>query len=153
MVAMKKRMLLGAGSVAALSSLVAACGGYNNNLGPAYCGNPAHIALIYPAPGATAVPNTISVIYVAAPQSLGTSTTYGLALLGPAGYVQNTNTFTAVSASAVPSPAASPGFGNPHYYQSSLVAPLSPTTEYSVDFNDTANFCTPNVSLGDFTTR
>jgi hypothetical protein len=152
---MKQRMLVGAGGVAALSVLVAACNGYNNNpnVGPTYCGNPAHIVLVYPAPNATGVPNTIGIIYVAAPQSLGSSTTYALALLGPAGSGENTNPFTAVAASAVPTPSASPSFSNPHYYQSTLTAPLSPSTEYAVQFNDTANFCTPNVSLGDFTTQ
>jgi hypothetical protein len=155
MMVMKKRMLLGAGGIAALSVLVAACGGNNNNnLGPTYCGNPARLVLIYPAPGATSVPVGTNAVYVAAPQSLGPSTTYDLAVLGPGGSGSNTNTFSSVSASAVPSPAASPGFANPHYYVSAPIGfPLSPATEYAVYFNDTANFCTPNVVLGNFTTQ
>jgi hypothetical protein len=151
---MNKRMLLGGAAIAALAFLLAACGGgYGGVSGPAYCGNPSNIVLAYPAPGATAVPNTLAKIYVAAPIGLGSSTSYALYLLGPGGGFEYTNPFTAVAASAVPTPAATPGFANPQYYVSTLTAALSPATEYAVYFNDTANGCTPNVSLGSFTTN
>jgi hypothetical protein len=153
MVPMNKRMLFAGGGVLAFAVLAAGCGGYNNNYGPTYCGNPSHIVLIYPAPGASAIPSTIGAVYVAAPIGLGGSTSYGATIVGPGGGSENTNTFTSVQQSAIPTPAATPSFSNPHYYQATLTAPLAPATEFEVYFNDTANFCQPNVALGGFTTQ
>ena len=112
------------------------------------------MVLVYPAPGATAVPDGTSALYAAAPSPLPTGNQYDVDLQGPPAYgAQYTATFTHVAASAVPSPAASPGFANPVYYETQLAASLSSATTFAAYFNDQGSNCVPSASLGTFSTQ
>ena len=103
--------------------------------------------LVYPAPGATNVPDQPGSIVVAFSSQMGawemllqsTGAPVDIGPLGP-------------PPSPMPSPAATPFFANPVYY--GVAAPhLDAATAYTVDLKETTLPCIPVSSLGSFTTR
>jgi len=87
------------------------------------------VALIYPAPGSTPIPDAFTQVIIAASGAL------------PA-------------ASPFPSPAATPPFANPTYYTSTNGGyTFASQTLLTAQINDLNSNCTPGSSLGSFTTQ
>ncbi len=127
----------------------AACGGApaSSCYGPSSLPAIPVMQLVYPAPGATNVPDQPGSIVVAFSAQMGawdmllqsTGTPVDIGTLGP-------------PPSPLPSPAATPPFANPVYY--GVAAPqLNAATAYTVDLKETTLPCIPVSSLGSFTTR
>jgi hypothetical protein len=148
-----RRLLFGALGAGAL--LLAACntgGGSVTNPGP--CGPPvgSSVVLVYPAPGATAVPDNFGLVVLGSTTTLPTSYQ---------AYVYNTTTnngflFNAVSIppNPLPTPNATPSFANPIYQASG-----NPGTTFvagstiNVYLNNANSTCVPQNSLGSFTVQ
>jgi len=156
---MKRLLVYSTFALAAVAALtLAACssGGSNAAPTPFACTAPSGLMQVYPAPGATAVPDTTSAIYVAVPSPLPGGNAYDLYVVGPPSYgAQYTRGFSQVTPQQVPSPAATPSYANPVYYVTQLSAPLQPASVFQVYFNDQGSQCTPQLgaALGAFTTQ
>ncbi len=156
---MANRSLLG---LIFVGAVLAACGpSFNGHGGPppgagTDCTPPANAVLVYPAPNATNVPATISAIYVALPSPLPNPGFYDVELTGPPTYGSVLEeAFVSVSASAVPTPNATPTYSNAQYYESSLSSTLTTGSAFNVYWNQ-FNACTTGTSasfLGSFTTE
>jgi hypothetical protein len=142
------------GGIGAAALLLAACntGGGITNPGP--CGPPAGTStvLVYPAPGATAVPDNFGVIV------LGSTTTLPGSYQA---YVVNTTTNNGVlfntlgtAPNPLPTPNATPSFANPIYQSSGNpgVTFVAGST-INVYLNNTNSSCNPQTSLGSFTVQ
>lgn len=134
---------------------LAACGGGSSNPpapGPT-CSPPAgtQTALVYPAPGATAVPDNVGQIIIGASPALPSSWNVVVATaLNPQGVGGGTfTTFTGT----LPTPNATPGFANPVYQSSSFGNAVFPGEVVNVFLNNTGSNCTPMGPIGSFTTQ
>jgi hypothetical protein len=138
-----------------LFALAAGCSGYGNS-GPNSAGLPCgapkgSYALVYPAPGATAIPDAL--VGVVFGSTNGLSSSYQ-AILQPSGSLTYYN-FQTVTAepSPLPTPNTIPSFANPIYQISTnpgLTLPAA--TQVSVYFNDGNSNCSPTY-VGSFTTQ
>ena len=138
----------------ALGTPLAACAGNGDTVGTTSvgsCGAPSgQVALSYPAPGSTGIPDNIQGVVFAA--SSGLSGTYQ-ALVVPAGSSQGI-AFERIAAapSPIPSPNATP-IANAIYQESASGGVILPAaTTVAVYLNDSASTCTPSLQ-GSFTTQ
>jgi hypothetical protein len=144
-------------TVVAAAGLLVACNGNNNNPPGTgtNCGGPANnMEVLYPRPGSKTAPSTLANIFVATQGALPTSNSFNfymntsVPLLYPF-----TSTFFRVSASAIPSPHATPTYSNPVYYASSLQSPPGPLNAVQLLWNDGGTGCNPNFIVSTFTTE
>jgi hypothetical protein len=155
------RSMLTAAVFACTAIAVAACGGGGGSTyspptpGPT-CAPPSGVQwqLIYPAPGATKVPDALSELVFAAssplPSSWGAAVNTSSSLNGS---VPTYNGLQTISASQVPTPSATPAFANPVYQAIPLVNSLPSGATIYVWLNNTASNCTPAGPLGSFQTQ
>jgi hypothetical protein len=151
---MKHRFALIAFSAGALASGIAACSSNDGSTfssgGP--CGAPSgQVALAYPAPNSTGIPDNFSGVIFGSTNGLSSS--YG-ALIVPAGASSGTLFQTVAPApSPLPSPYVVP-FANSQYQESAVPAGyvLPAATQISVYLNDSNSNCTPSLQ-GTFTSK
>jgi hypothetical protein len=142
-------------ALAAVAVSLAACN-YGNSTNPPApgptCVPPSGTtsALVYPAPGSTAIPDSFGQIIIGSTAAL------------PASW--NVVVTTAISPSGVPggnvasvtppfpTPNATPSFPSPVYQSSSFSGDTFPGEVVSVFLNDTSTNCTPAGPIGSFTT-
>ncbi len=137
-------------ALAVSAALLSGCNG-NNNSNPSPCAPPNGIQtiLVYPAPGATGIPDNFGVVVLGSTAGLPS---------GFQAYVVNDTTQNAVLFNVVgappnplPTPNAVPSFANPVYQASG-----NPGTAFvagstiSVYLNNVNSGCVPSVSLGSF---
>ena len=141
-------LLLGAVAIA-----FAGCSNNNNN-NPGQCSLPSgtQTVLVYPAPGATAIPDNFGLVVLGSTSALPSS--YGTYVVNNttqnAGYFNNVGT----PPNPLPTPNALPTFAAPVYQSSgnpgvSFVAGSS----ISVYLNNTSSNCVPTLLLGSFTVK
>jgi hypothetical protein len=147
---MMRTWFLALGALAAATAF-AAC---NNGATPApptpgpTCSPGTQLALVYPAPGATAIPDNFGQIVIGAAAAL--PPTWNAVTVSPiatAGWGNFTN-----ASPPFPTPNATPPFANP-VYQSSAVSGTFVSETVSVYVNDTSSNCAPYGPLGSFTTQ
>jgi hypothetical protein len=150
---MLRRALLAA-TIAGETLAFAGCGGSNNNYNSANlpCGAPqGKYALVYPANGATGIPDNIAGVIFGSTNGLSGS--YQAYLL-PAG----SSTFfqfdlVAPAPSPLPTPDTLPSFANPIYQESASAGQILPAaTQITVYLNDSNSNCNATAS-GSFTTQ
>jgi len=134
--------------------VAAGCGNnYNNNNFGAQCDPPngVQVALVYPAPGSTGIPDDLGG-FVVLGSTRALPSNYGVV-------VQNNATGNAAgfggvgpAPSPIPSPFATPAFASPVYQASgSLGATFVAGSQLTVYFNDLNNpNCAPTLTLGSF---
>lgn len=142
------------------SAALAGCGGSGTTIvsatpGPT-CAPGGTVQMVYPIPGATSVPDNpqqlVFAVSTALPNTwdaaIGTSASLSSAFYTVAGV-------ETISASQVPTPAATPSFASPTYQSVTLAGGLAAATTYYVWLNNltAANNCTPLGPLGSFTTQ
>lgn len=145
-------------AVAAAAGTITACNGNNTSPNPGSCGSPSGVSqtvIVYPAPGATAVPDNFGQIVVGSTSSIPSG--WGVTVVDAFGNVVNGNAFS-TAPSPLPSPNASPTFSNPVYQTSTMQSGYQSVintagTTLSVFLNNLNSGCTPSVSLGTFTTQ
>ena len=137
------------------AAVLAACSGNPNNYNSANltCGAPTgQVALVYPAPGATGIPDNFQGVIFGS--TSGLSSSYQ-AVVVPAGSSQGTQLApVAIAPSPLPSPYATPSFANPNYQESASGGYVLPAaTQISVYLNDLNSNCQPRALLGTFTSQ
>jgi len=154
---MKIRSIAAWTATAILALGLAACSGLGRGTPappvPSTCALPAGVQaqMLYPKPGATAVPDaTIQVVFaISSPLP-----TWGVAVLPPAG---NSgiygNAFQTITAGQVPSPSATPSFANPIYVSSTFSGSLPAASLIGVYLNDLSSNCVPVTAGASFTTQ
>ena len=151
--------------VPTLALLLAGCGGGGGSSAPATptapCVSPVTVQVLYPQPGATAVPATLTTIYVATSAAFpsDSNNAWDLELVGPPTYGgQFTSQFSASTASALPVGSATPSMANPQYYSTALVNALVTGSGFSIyinNLNDAACYAvgTGATALSSFSTQ
>jgi hypothetical protein len=110
--------------------------------------------LVYPKPGATGVPDDVTELVFAVASPLPNAwNAYINTSSSLNGASPTANGMVTISASAVPSPAASPAIPNPVYQSITFVSTLPPGATIYVWLNNTATACTPLGPLGSFSTQ
>lgn len=142
-------------SCLAAAAVLAACNNGNVTGGSAVaCGTPSGVTqgpvLVYPAPGATAVPDSFGQIVVASNTTM--PSTWDVAIYTAAGSGATGAGFQAASP-PFPTPNASPTFANPVYQSSGFTGTTIPGSTIAVYLNELASSCTPSVEIGTFTTQ
>ncbi|HEV7179324.1 MAG TPA: hypothetical protein VGN11_05605 [Candidatus Baltobacteraceae bacterium] len=150
-----------AAALGGVALALAACGGGGTTvMGPTpgpTCG-PANIQsqLIYPKPGATAVPDSLSEIVVAVSSPLPANT-FNLALTSQNGSnAQTANPLAQIQASQLPAGSAMATIPTPTYEAVNLIVTLPSATKISLALNipNDPNNCTPQTIPGaSFTTK
>src|SRR6266404_6189948 len=107
---------------AAIATVLAACSGSNSAVAPAPspCGTPPGVTqsvLVYPALGATSVPDAFGQIVVGSTSSIPAN--WGVTIVNAFGASANGNAFT-TAPSPLPTPNQTPSFSNPVYQSSSF---------------------------------
>ena len=143
------------------AAVLGACNGNNTVNAPpgsgSNCGGPPSsnkLEVLYPIPGATGAPATLSNIYVATKGALPPSNLFNFYIVASNGTSTFTSQFFGVNPSKIPSPSATPSYSGATYYASSIPPsyPVSPATTYNVYWNDGGTGCTPHVLVSNFTT-
>ena len=143
--------LAGACAVLGLAAVLASCGP-SGNAAPPTCVAPAGVqaALVYPAPGATGIPDTFSQVAIATQGAL--PATFDVAIVASSNVVLFGSVLPA--ASPLPSPAATPPFGGPTYLTSTNPGvTFASGTTLTAQLNDLNSSCTPGTVLGTFTVQ
>ena len=154
---MKIRSIAAWIGTAALAFGLAACGqltgGVPTPSNPVTCVLPTgvQVQLLYPIPGATAVPDAPQQIVFAISTPLPT---WGVAVLPPG----NSNgiygaVFQTITAGQVPSPSATPSFASPIYVSSTLSSSLPAASLIGVYLNNLNSDCLPVTAGASFTTQ
>lgn len=139
---------------------LAACGGGTTVTGPTpgpTCG-PTNVQtqLIYPQPGATAVPDSLSqiVIAVSSPLPINTFNLALIALNNGGGTAFTANPLAQIQPSQLPAGSATATIPTPTYEAVNLIATLPSGTQLQTAINQPNSNCTPqNIPSGIFTTR
>ncbi|HEY8321512.1 MAG TPA: hypothetical protein VIG46_06990 [Candidatus Baltobacteraceae bacterium] len=153
---MKIRSIAAWTATAILAFGLAACSGLGGGTAappaPGTCALPAGVQaqMLYPKPGATAVPDaTIQVVFaISSPLP-----TWGVAVLPPTGNGIYGNAFQTITAGQVPSPSATPSFANPIYVSSTFSGSLPAASQIGVFLNDLSSNCIPATAGASFTTQ
>lgn len=160
MISMVHRTLILAAATAAL----AGCGGGNSvsytgpTPGPTCGPTGVTTQLVYPAPGATAVPDNIAQIAIAVSTPLAANT-YDLALTAlnnGGGTALTYYPLAQITASQLPPGSASTTIPNPTYESVNLINPLPAATyiQTAINIPSDPNNCTPQtIPGGTFTTQ
>lgn len=149
-----KPLLLCIAFTAGLAAL-AACNGNSSNPpapGPT-CSPPpgTQTALVYPAPGSTAIPDQFAQVIIGASPALPSSWNVVLqTAISPGGVGGGRfTTFTGT----LPTPNTPPSFANPVFQSSSFGNATFPGEVVNVFLNNTGTNCTPMGPIGSFTTQ
>ena len=142
-------------SFAAIATVLAACSGTNSGVAPAPspCGTPSGVTqsvLVYPAPGATSVPDAFGQIVVGSTSSIPAN--WDVTIVNAFNSSANGNGFTAAP-SPLPSPNQTPSFSNPVYQSSSFGTLSVAGSTLAVYLNNLNSNCTPSAFIGSFTTQ
>lgn len=131
----------------ALAVMISACGGSGPPPNTA-CTSVAPPQLVYPAPGATAIPASLFDLYVSYPNN--PSVAFDPPMLTPANFNGNVTggPWTMPSPGPTPPGSANPTMG-PEWV--SAIPPLSAATTYAVNVTNSA--CHQTYTLGSFTTQ
>jgi hypothetical protein len=157
---MKILRLAFASVIIAAAGALAACNGGTTYTAPTpgpTC-NPAAAGvtayqLVYPAPGATAVPVTASQIVIAVNAPLP-NYTWNLFLTWPNNAAYTANPLAVIAASQLPPGSATTTIPNPTYESVQLVAQLPAGTTIGTALNNATTNCTPaTITGGSFTTE
>jgi len=132
------------------AAMAAGCGGSNSNYPPG-CSLPGGTTtvLVYPAPGATGIPENFGAVVFGSSKALPLSFD-AFVLNNTTGNYSYYNTLGA-GPNPLPSPAATPSFANPVYQASG-----NPGVTWfagsllTVYVNDTGSNCVPTLTLGTF---
>ncbi len=142
--------------VAGAAATLAGCSGGGSSTPsssgtPSPCSAAGAVVMVYPAPGATAIPTLMPGIVFGAPGALGGTSQ---ALLQPSGSTSSTGFLPVTAApSPLPTPNAIPTFAGVVYQISGSNGSLLPSaTTLNVYYNDYSTACTPTL-LGSFTTQ
>jgi len=155
MTLVRPRPLVRLAPLAALA-VFAACSGtntpyYAQTSGPCTYEN-AQLALVSPAPGATAVPDAFTQVVLAS--SAVFPNTYDAVLTGNIGGVTQQVGFGNLIQTTLPTGAKPPSFANPIYYASTNPGvTFDAGTAVSVALNDTGSNCVPGAPIGTFTVQ
>ncbi|MHB8146526.1 MAG: hypothetical protein ACYDGM_04600 [Vulcanimicrobiaceae bacterium] len=155
---MNRPLFFGTAAVVLALSLAACGGNGGTSLTPApTCVLPSTVQMIYPVPGATAVPDNPQQFVFAESAYLPASWN---------AYVNNSNTLNGaiptaatvqnITASQVPQGAATPNpslGGTPVYQSISLLNGFTSAQTIYVWLNDTSSGCSPTGPVGSFTTQ
>ena len=109
------------------------------------------MALAYPVPGASGVPDSPGQVVIAASTALPNS--WQVVLQFPYGGLLPEDLLNTVAPAAVPTPYATPSFANPVYQSSGLTSALPAATTVNVLLNNQASNCNSFPSVGTFTTQ
>jgi hypothetical protein len=153
---MKARLAVLGTFVAGISALAACTSGGNASLAPVAsipCVVPSGtlVALAYPAPGATHVPDSPGQVVLALSSPL--PNTWQVLLELPNGSLGSEGLLNPIAPSAVPTPSATPTFANPTYESSGLTTGLPANTLVTVLLNDQSSSCNQYPPIGSFTTQ
>jgi hypothetical protein len=151
------RNFLAGTAFAICAGALAACNGGTTYTGPTpgpTCAPPATAyQLVYPAPGATAVPVTTQMMVVALNAQLP-NYTWDLALKYSGGTALTANTLAPIAASQLPPGSGTTTIPNPVYEEVQLIAQLPSAVTLTVGLNNLATNCTPLYIPGaTFTTQ
>lgn len=151
---MRSRAAL-SGIVLAGVAALAACGGLSTSgtVPTIACVLPSgtQVALAYPVPGATGVPDSPGQVVVAVSSPLPASWQVVVEITGqvPTGGAL----LTAIQPAAIPTPYATPAFASPSYETSGLTSALPAATMVQVGLNDESSDCNSYPVIGSFTTH
>jgi hypothetical protein len=152
-----KTLFFGAAALGAVA--LTACGGGGGVVSPTpgpTCG-PVGIQsqLIYPAPGATAVPDATAqiVIAVSSPLPINTYDLQVTALNNGGGSAITQNPLAQIQASQLPAGSGTTTISNPTYEAVNLVTQLPAATQLQTAINDPNSTCTAQNVPGTFTTQ
>ena len=151
---MKTSSALLCGAMVAACAL-AACGGGGTNqtsVPVIQCVLPTgtQVALAYPMPGATGVPDSPGQVVIGASPALPTNWQVVLAYGNLLVFESVVNP---IAQGSVPTPYATPGFANPTYESSGLSGPLPAATTVAVLLNNESSTCNSYLQIGTFTTQ
>jgi len=137
------------------AAALAACGGGNGGFSqpPAVtCVVPTgtQVALAYPVPGATGVPDAPGQVVIATSPALPAS---WQVVLQAGGFFQSESVLNTIPQSSVPTPMATPSFASPVYQSSGLSGALGSATTFTVELNNEASNCNVFPVVGSFTTQ
>lgn len=139
---------------AAVTALAACNNGSTNPPAPGPTCSPPNgtqSSLVYPAPGATAIPDQFGQVVIGSTAALPSSWNVVLVTaLSPAG--AGGGKFQSATP-PFPTPNATPSFANPVYQSSSFAGATFPGEVVTVYLNNTSTNCTPVGPLGSFTTQ
>jgi len=155
-----KLRVLGLFGTAVAALALAACGGGGSSptpTTPPLCAIPGGtVQMVYPIPNATAVTDALQQVVFAVSTPLPANT-WNAFLSSSTSlnnvFAQTVATAAQISASQVPSPAATPSFANPVYESITFVNALPSATAVSIFLNNATSSCTPTGPIGTFTTR
>jgi hypothetical protein len=141
--------------IASVAGLTACSGNNDNNFNSAGlpCGAPSgQVALAYPAPGSTGIPDNFQGVIFASTSGL---TSGYQAVIVPAGSSSGVSLEPVAPApTPLPSPFAIPNFNNPIYQESASNGYVLPAaTQIGVYLNDLGSNCSPTKLLGTFTSQ
>lgn len=148
-----KKSIVGSFAILAAIAALSACNSANNGSTPSFpnCTPPGQLVMIYPANGATGVPDSLSTVYVASSSSNLAQSQYQSVQVAPNGGLTQGGPFLQVSLKQIPKPQATPGFSNPIYY-STYIGAVSPASTWGVGFNNQNNANCQPILIGSFTT-
>jgi hypothetical protein len=151
------RNLFAGAALGVCAAALAACNGGTTYTGPTpgpTCAPGATAyQLVYPAPGATAVPVTTQMIVIALNEQLP-NYTWDLSLTYSAGTALTANTLAPIAASQLPPGSAKTTIPNPVYEEVQLVSQLPSGVQLSVGLNNLSTNCTPlKIPGATFTTE
>lgn len=141
-------------AVAGAAAALAACNSGSSSPTVNNCGSPKGVSqtvLVYPAPGATGVPDNITQVIVGSTSAIPSG--WGLTIATQLFGTQNGNGVVPAP-TPLPTPNQTPSFANP-VYQSSTFSPAITTagTAMGVYLNNLNSNCVPSVLVGSFTTE
>jgi hypothetical protein len=143
------------GIVLAGVAALAACGGLatSGTVPVIMCVLPAgtQVALAYPVPGATGVPDSPGQIVVAVSSPL--PATWQVVVEVPGQVATGGALLTAILPSAIPTPYATPSFASPAYETSGLTGSLPAASTVQIGLNDESSDCNSYPLIGSFTTH
>jgi hypothetical protein len=148
-----------------VAGILAGCNGNNSNnvtppgTGQNCSGPPNQLEVIYPIPGTRKAPPALANVYVATKGGLPPSNSYNFYLTQSNGSSTFTGLFTAINASQVPTPHATPSYPNASYYASAIAGPygsgyiIGPDQAVSLLWNISGLNCTPHFLVASFRTK
>jgi hypothetical protein len=153
---MKRRPVLLGIVVAGISALAACNGGGGANppavtVVPCVVPSGTLVALAYPEPGATHVPDSPGQVVIAVSSPL--PATWQVVLEYPGGGLAPEGLLNAIAPSSIPTPYATPTFAAPSYESSGLGSALPAGTTLEVLLNDQSSSCNQFPQIGSFTTQ
>ena len=140
-------------ALASVGAGLAACNG-NTASAPGSCGTPPGVSqsvLVYPAPGATAVPDGLTQVVVGSTSAIPSG--WGVLLIAPATGLGVQSAPFGVAPTPLPTPNQTPTFANPVYQSATFSALNISGSAITVYFNNLNSNCIPSALIGSFSTQ